>query len=204
MLPVSPRMYSATLKTDAMANSHPDAADHPNPIPNLEENSPFTSKISASARDFSVPTTIRNTHPHTKTSRIAERVGQDLRVSMNPHIGDGEIVAGVPVLSTQIRAGLFRQRLLDRSWPVARVRRHTRKRPHEVHHFACVRPQSSRQISVCSEISSASSTSIARYLTVPTSLSTSEHRLETTARYTHVATEVLRAVISSLDTVRPT
>jgi hypothetical protein len=45
-----------------------------------------------------------------------------------------------------------------------------RKRPHEAQHGTCVRPQRPGQISICSEISSASSTSIFRYLTVLSSL----------------------------------
>ena len=61
----------------------------------------------------------------------------------------------------------------------------------------------SHQISVCSEISRASSTSIPRYLTVDSSLCPAVHRLETTSIYTHVATAVLREVVSPLD-VLPT
>ena len=57
-----------------------------------------------------------------------------------------------------------------RSWPGARVRRSARKRPHDAHHGAHVRPHRPGQISICSEISSASSTSIPRYLTVLSSL----------------------------------
>ena len=69
------------------------------------------------------------------------------------------------------------------SWPVARIRHHVRKRPHEVNHSAFMRPLSPHQISVCSEISSASSTSIPRYLTVLSNLLPAGNRLENTIRY---------------------
>jgi len=68
--------------------------------------------------------------------------------------------------------------LSARFWPVARVRHHARKRPHEVNHSAFMRPLPPHQISVCSEISSASSTSIPRYLTVLSNLCPEGHRLD--------------------------
>jgi site-specific recombinase XerD len=42
-----------------------------------------------------------------------------------------------------------------------------------------------------------------RYRTVLSSLLTEVHRLETTSIYTHVATEVLREVVSPLDNLPP-
>jgi hypothetical protein len=52
---------------------------------------------------------------------------------------------------------------------------------------------------VYSEISSASSTSTPRYLTVLSNLCPEVHRLETTALYSQVATRTLREVTSPLE-----
>ena len=99
----------------------------------------------------------------------------------------------MPALPEGSRSRYGRAKRYDRTWPAAGT---------DADPTIGAYGLQSGQISVCSAISRASSTSMPRYRTVLSSLWTAVHRLETTALYAQVATDLLREVISPLEPAR--